>query len=114
MEDATRDVAVAAENAESGLIHASISRYVGPTYAEGGTNVASTDNPEGWAAYEAAMTSADPEEQCASFEAAQESILERVDMTPLITDTHRYVARAGFESHVFTGYWDISAMRIVS
>jgi ABC-type transport system substrate-binding protein len=110
----TWDVAVAAENAESGLIHASISRYVGPTYADGGTNVASTDNPEGWAAYEAAMTSADPEEQCASFEAAQESILERVDMTPLITDTHRYVAREGFESHVFTGYWDISAMRIVS
>jgi peptide/nickel transport system substrate-binding protein len=35
-------------------------------------------------------------------------------MTPLITDTHRYVARKGFETHVFSGYWDPSAMRIVS
>jgi ABC-type transport system substrate-binding protein len=110
----TWDLAVAAENAESGLIHTSIARYLGPTYAQGGTNVASTDNPEGMADYEAGMNATDPAEQCADFEAAQKTILERVDMTPLITDTHRYVARAGFASHVFSGYWDISAMRIVS
>lgn len=110
----TWDVAVAAENAESGLIHTSIGRYLGPTYAEGGTNVASTENPEGVAAYEAGMNAADTDAQCAAFEDAQTSILERVDMTPLITDTHRYVARAGFASYVFSGYWDISAMRIVS
>ncbi|OMQ16670.1 hypothetical protein A7K94_0200940 [Modestobacter sp. VKM Ac-2676] len=42
----TWDLAVAAENAESGLIHLSIARYLGPTYAEGGTNVAYSDNPE--------------------------------------------------------------------
>jgi ABC-type transport system substrate-binding protein len=110
----TWDVAVAAENAESGLIHTSIARYLGPTYAEGGTNVASTVNPEGVAAFEAGMNAADTETQCASFEEAQKTILERVDMAPLITDTHRYVARAGFASYVFSGYWDISAMRIVS
>ncbi|SKA97540.1 peptide/nickel transport system substrate-binding protein [Agreia bicolorata] len=110
----TWDVAVAAENAEAGLIDTSIARYLGPTYAQGGTNVASTDNPEGVADYEAGMNATDPEEQCADFEAAQKTILERVDMAPLITDTHRYVARKGFASYVFSGYWDISAMRIVS
>jgi peptide/nickel transport system substrate-binding protein len=107
-------MAIAAENAESGLIHTSIARYLGPTYAQGGTNVASSDNPEGMADYEAGMNATDPDEQCANFEAAQKTILERVDMTPLITDTHRYVARKGFASYVFSGYWDISAMRIVS
>jgi ABC-type transport system substrate-binding protein len=110
----TWDMAIAAENAESGLIHTSIARYLGPTYAQGGTNVASSDNPEGMADYEAGMSATDPDEQCAQFEAAQKTILERVDMTPLITDTHRYVARKGFASYVFSGYWDISAMRIVS
>ena len=106
------DVAVAAENAESGLIHLSIARYLGPTYAEGGTNVAYSDNPEGVEFYETAMSSPDADAQCEAFLAAQETILERVDMTPLITDTHRYVAREGFATHVFSGYWDISALRI--
>lgn len=32
----TWDLAVAAENAEAGLIHLSVGRYLGPTYAEGG------------------------------------------------------------------------------
>ena len=110
----TWDVAVAAENAEAGLIDTSIARYLGPTYAEGGTNVAASDNPEGVADYQAGMSATDPDEQCADFEAAQKTILERVDMAPLITDTHRYVAREGFASYVFSGYWDISAMRITS
>jgi ABC-type transport system substrate-binding protein len=106
------DVALAAENAETGLIHTTIARYLGPTYAEGGTNVAYSDNPEGVAFYEAGMNAADAETQCENFLAAQETILERVDMMPLITDTHRYVAREGFATHVFSGYWDISALRI--
>ncbi|MCC4248670.1 MULTISPECIES: ABC transporter substrate-binding protein [Microbacterium] len=108
----TWDLAVAAENAEAGLIHLSIARYLGPTYAEGGTNVAYTDNPEGVAAYEAGMAATDQAAQCDGFEEAQRTILERVDMMPLITDTHRYVAREGFATHVLSGYWDPSAMRI--
>lgn len=110
----TWDVAIAAEDAQVGLINLSIARYLGPTYPEGGTNVSSSDNPEGVKAYQAAMATTDPAQQCSDFETAQKSILERVDMTPLITDTHRYVARKGFETHVFSGYWDPSAMRIVS
>lgn len=113
-EPETWDVAVAAENAESGLIHTSIARYVGPTYADGGTNVAYSDNAEGEAFYEAGMNASDSATQCENFEAAQKTILERVDMVPLITDTHRYVAREGFATHVFNGYWDISALRITS
>ncbi|SMH48772.1 peptide/nickel transport system substrate-binding protein [Rathayibacter oskolensis] len=113
-EPGTWDVAVAAENAGPGLIHATIARYLGPTYAEGGTNVSSSDNPEGVAFYDAAMAASDTETQCENLLAAQETILERVDMTPLITDTHRYVARSGFATSVFSGYWDISAMRILS
>ena len=70
------------------------------------------DNPEGTALFAEAMESADPEDQCAAFEEAQKTILERVDMMPLITDTHRYVTRPGFAAHVFNGYWDPTAMRI--
>ena len=106
--------AIAAENAGPGLIHTTIARYLGPTYADGGTNVSSSDNPEGVAYYEAAMAASDTETQCENLLAAQKTILERVDMTPLITDTHRYVARSGFATSVFSGYWDISAMRILS
>ncbi|ROQ64816.1 peptide/nickel transport system substrate-binding protein [Rathayibacter sp. PhB152] len=113
-EPATWDVAIAAENAGPGLIHTTIARYLGPTYADGGTNVSSSDNPEGVAYYEAAMAASDTETQCENLLAAQKTILERVDMTPLITDTHRYVARSGFATSVFSGYWDISAMRILS
>ena len=106
------DLAIAAENAGPGLIHLSIARYLGPTYPQGGTNVVGADNPEGTALFAEAMESADPDEQCAAFEAAQKTILERVDMMPLITDTHRYVTRPGFAAHVFNGYWDPTAMRI--
>ncbi|GAA1682240.1 ABC transporter substrate-binding protein [Microbacterium lacus] len=106
------DVALAAENAGPGLIHLSIARYLGATYPQGGTNVVGADNPEGAAFFAEAMQSADPDEQCAAFESAQETILERVDMMPLITDTHRYVTRPGFAAYVFNGYWDPSAVRI--
>lgn len=113
-EPKTWDVAVAAEDAQVGLINLSIARYLGDTYPEGGTNVSSSDNPEGVKAYQAAMATTDEAQQCSDFETAQKSILERVDMTPLITDTHRYVARKGFATYVFSGYWDPSAMRITS
>lgn len=112
-EPTTWDIAVAAENAESGLIHLSIARYLGATYPEGGTNVVGADNPEGAEYLAAGLAASDPETQCENFEAAQETILENVDMMPLITDTHRYVAREGFATYVLSGYWDISAMRIV-
>ncbi len=105
-------MAIAAENAGPGLIHLSIARYLGATYPEGGTNVVGADNPEGVAFFTEAMESADTAEQCAAFESAQETILERVDMMPLITDTHRYVTRPGFAAYVFNGYWDPTAMRI--
>lgn len=112
-EPGTWDVAVAAENAESGLIHLSIARYMGDTYPDGGTNVVGADNAEGVAFLDAAMAASDADEQCENFLAAQETTLENVDMMPLITDTHRYVAREGFATYVLSGYWDISAMRIV-
>ncbi|WP_162893139.1 ABC transporter substrate-binding protein [Microbacterium halotolerans] len=106
------DLAIAAENAGPGLIHLSIARYLGPTYSQGGTNVVGADNPEGVASLAEAMESADQDAQCAAFEEAQRTVLERVDMMPLITDTHRYVTRPGFAAHVFSGYWDPTAMRI--
>ncbi|MET0162039.1 MAG: ABC transporter substrate-binding protein [Microbacteriaceae bacterium] len=110
----TWDIAVAAENAGPNLINLSIARYLGASYADGGTSVTRADNPEGVAFYEAAVAADDAETQCENFLAAQETILERVDMMPLITDTHRYVARDGFATYVFSGYWDISAMRITA
>jgi peptide/nickel transport system substrate-binding protein len=106
------DVAIAAENAGPGLIHLSIARYLGPTYADGGTNVVGGDNPEGLEFFKEAMATADADAQCEAFQSAQETILERVDMMPLITDTHRYVAAPGFATHVFSGYWDPTAVRI--
>ncbi|MDR1824454.1 MAG: ABC transporter substrate-binding protein [Bifidobacteriaceae bacterium] len=111
-EPTTWDMTINAEINQSGLIHQSIQSSLGDSYGEGGVNYTSSDNPEGVAALAAAMTSVDPDVQCPSLIEAQETILERVDVAPLATSTHYIVARQGVNVYVFSGYWDISAVRI--
>ncbi|GAA4169642.1 ABC transporter substrate-binding protein [Gryllotalpicola koreensis] len=89
-----------------------IATYVGPTAADGGRSIGGADNAEGYAALQSALAASDSATQCADFKTAQKTILSRVDMVPLITDTHYIIARKGFASTVFSGYWDISSMRI--
>lgn len=96
----------------SGTLSRAIATYVGPTAAEGGRNISGSDNAAGYADLQAGLVAADADEQCASFEDAQTTILENMDMTPLITDTHFVIARDGFASSVFSGTWDMSSMRI--
>ncbi|WP_159499729.1 ABC transporter substrate-binding protein [Microbacterium sp. 18062] len=105
------DIALNATNVSNPLSQA-IATYVGPSAADGGRNIGGADNAEGYAFLQAGLAAGDPEEQAANFEAAQTTILEDVSMTPLITDTHFVIAREGFASSVFSGYWDISSMRI--
>lgn len=113
-EPTTWDLTLAADTNSTGLVSLSIARNLGASYADGGVNLSGSDNPEGTAFLAAAMATTDADEQCDNLLAAQETILERVDMSPLITDTHFLVARAGYATYEFSGYWDISAMRIVS
>lgn len=89
-----------------------IATYVGPTPNNGGRNITGVDNAEGYQALQDGLAASDPDAKCAAFEAAQKSILERGDMFPLITDTHFVISRKGYASSVFSGYWDISAMRV--
>ncbi|SDZ42225.1 ABC transporter substrate-binding protein [Herbiconiux ginsengi] len=107
------DIALNATTTANPLSEA-ISTYVGPTAANGGRNIAGVDNAEGFADLQAALAATDPAEQCSAFEDAQRTILEDMSMTPLITDTHFIIARQGYASSVFSGYWDISSMRITS
>ncbi|MCU1406274.1 MAG: Peptide/nickel transport system substrate-binding protein, partial [Glaciihabitans sp.] len=105
---------LAADTNTTGLVSLSIARTVGPSYADGGVNLSGSVNPEGAAFLATAMASSDADEQCDALLSAQETILERVDMSPLIADTHYLIARAGFATYAFSGYWDMSAMRITS
>ncbi|MBB2975371.1 peptide/nickel transport system substrate-binding protein [Microbacterium endophyticum] len=105
------DLALNATNTANPLSQA-ISTYVGPSSSDGGRNISGADNAEGYDYLQAALASTDTDEQCANFEDAQTTILTDMDMTPLITDTHFIIARDGFASSVFSGYWDMSAMRI--
>ncbi|MFT4082380.1 MAG: ABC transporter substrate-binding protein [Nocardioides sp.] len=91
-----------------------IATYVGPTVDKGGRNIGGADNAKGYRDLQAALRATDETTQCADFEAAQKTILTRMDMVPLITDTHYVIARKGFASTVFSGYWDMSSMRITS
>jgi len=109
----TWDVALGAEGTSTGLISLSINRYVGPSYLDGGVNAGAADNPEGYELLQEGLAAADADERCELFLDAQRTILERVDVAPLVTDTHFFIAREGFATYVFSGYWDISALRIV-
>lgn len=107
------DIALNATDVASPLSSA-VSTYLGPNVADGGRNIGGADNAEGYQDLQDAMNASDADAQCTAFEKAQQTILERQDMFPLITDTHYVVARDGFASTVFSGYWDISSMRITS
>ncbi|QZN87011.1 ABC transporter substrate-binding protein [Cellulomonas sp. C5510] len=113
-EPTTWDLTIRGETNSSGLVHQALVTKIGPSFTEGGTNYTSSDNPEGEAYLAAALSSADPDEQSENFLAAQETLLERVDMAPLATSTHYIVTREGFAAHTFSGYWDVSALRITS
>ncbi|WP_255371662.1 ABC transporter substrate-binding protein [Cellulosimicrobium sp. CUA-896] len=113
-EPTTWDLTVRGETNSSGLVHQALLTKIGPSFGEGGTNYTSSDNAEGEAFLEAALSTADPEEQCADLVAAQETVLERVDVAPLATSTHYIIAREGINTYEFSGYWDVSALRIAS
>jgi peptide/nickel transport system substrate-binding protein len=113
-EPTTWDLTIRGETNSSGLVHQALRTKVGPSFAEGGSNYTSSDNTEGEELLAAALASPDPEEQCTNLVAAQETVLERVDVAPLATSTHYIVARDGFNAYTFSGYWDVSALRIAS
>ncbi len=113
-EPTTWDLTIRGETNSSGLVHQALLTKIGPSFAEGGTNYTSSDNAEGEELLARALAGDDPEAQCADLVAAQETVLDRVDVAPLATSTHYVVARSGFHAYVFSGYWDVSALRIAS
>ncbi|NTW40497.1 MAG: ABC transporter substrate-binding protein [Cellulomonadaceae bacterium] len=113
-EPTTWDLTIRGETNSSGLVHQALLTKIGPSFTEGGTNYTSSDNAEGEAFLAAALASADEDEQCTNLVAAQETVLERVDVAPLATSTHYIIARDGFNAYTFSGYWDVSALRIAS
>jgi peptide/nickel transport system substrate-binding protein len=113
-EPTTWDLTIRGETNSSGLVHQALLTKIGPSFTAGGTNYTSSDNAEGEAFLAAARASADPDEQSENFLAAQETVLERVDVAPLATSTHYIITREGFNAYTFSGYWDVSALRIAS
>lgn len=113
-EPTTWDLTIRGETNSSGMVHQALQTKIGPSFTAGGTNYTSSDNAEGEAFLAAALASADPDEQSENLLAAQKTVLERVDVAPLATSTHYIITREGFAAHTFSGYWDISALRVVS
>lgn len=95
------------------VISASLLRVMGPTIDEGGRNIGSIDNPAGFAALQEGLSTADVDEQCAAYQEAQRTMLERVDVVPLTGLTTSMVSRSGVQIRAFGDYLDPATLRVV-
>ena len=94
------------------VISASLSRVMGPSVAEGGRNFGSIVNPEGYEALKEGLASSDVDEQCAAFDIAQQTMLERDDVVPLAGVVTNLIARDGVTIRAFGDYIDIATLRV--
>ncbi|WP_426247548.1 ABC transporter substrate-binding protein [Nocardioides sp. LHG3406-4] len=65
------------------VISASLDRVMGPAIEDGGRNIPGNDNAEGAEALKKALSTVDPDEQCAAYQTAQKTMLERDDVVPM-------------------------------
>lgn len=109
----TWDVTVFASINNVGTLVTGITRFIGTSVDDGGRNISRSTNPEGEAAYAAALAADSVDDKCAAYQAAQESILERVDIVPLITNPLSVVTANGVSLRSPGGREDLSTLRIV-
>lgn len=92
-------------------ISASLERVMGTSIAEGGRSIGAADNVEGAAALAEGLATADPDEQCAAFQTAQETMLERDDVVPLAGLITTMVTGPGVTVRAFGDYLDPATFR---
>src|SRR5690606_25109581 len=95
-------------------VSASLDRFMGPALEDGGRNMGGVDNTVGAEAFAEAMTTTDAAARCDLFETAQTSMLERVDLVPLVAAVQSTVTSGNVTVKAFGGSIDHSTLRIVS
>lgn len=106
------DVVVMGDINATQQVSASLNRVMGPSIAEGGRNVGSADNPEGLAQLTEALVQTDPDAQCAAYEQAQRSVLERHDIVPLTGLITTMVSGENVEMQAIGDYLDFATVRV--
>lgn len=107
------DMTVFASINNVGTLVTDMSRVIGPALEDGGRNMSRSVNPDGEAAYAAALAADTPEAKCAAYQEAQESMLNRVDMVPLVTNPLNMVTGGNVELRSPGGREDFSTLRII-
>ncbi len=106
------DVAIFGDRNTARLVSASLDRFMGPSLEDGGRNVGAVDNPEGAAAIAEGLQSTDVEHRCGLFLDAQRSMMERVDIVPLVAAVQSTVTSSGVAIQAYGGSIDHSTLRI--
>ena len=112
--EADWDVAIMGDRNTARAVSASLDRFMGPALEDGGRNVGGVDNTVGAEAFAEAMTTTDAAARCALFETAQTSMLERVDLVPLVAAVQSTATSGNVTVKAFGGSIDHSTLRIVS
>ncbi|MFF2300311.1 ABC transporter substrate-binding protein [Arthrobacter sp. NPDC058127] len=106
------DINIQGDNNLMGTLPSSLLRIMGPAAESGGRNKTGVVNDEGYAALTAGMNAVDTGQRCAAFQAAQASLLKRVDAVPLSTLPTTTVVAKGFSIRAFGDYMDAATLRI--
>lgn len=112
--EADWDVAIFGDRNTARAVSASLDRFMGPSLEEGGRNVGAVANKVGADAFAEAMSTTDDAARCGLFETAQTSMLERVDLVPLVAAVQSTVTSGNVTVKAFGGSIDHSTLRIVS
>jgi peptide/nickel transport system substrate-binding protein len=106
------DINVQGDNNVMGTLTSSLLRVMGPATENGGRNKMGLVNDEGYVHVNKAMGQTDSGAQCDALQAAQASLLGRVDAVPLSTLPSITVAREGVSIRTFGDFLDAATMRI--
>ena len=109
----TWDATILGDVNQLGTIATPLTRIVGTPTEDGGRNVGGSQNGEALGHLTKAMQATTSEARCAEFLAAQDSILDNVDVAPLATLTNTVVVRKGFSLKTPSGIVDWATVRIV-
>lgn len=106
------DLTVYADLNFMGTMSNPVNSMVGPAIEEGGGNIGATDNPEAAEALAKFRSAADEDSQCASLQAAMNSIIANADAIPLSNDPRLMASADGFAVVSLGGALDDQHYRI--
>jgi len=107
------DVTFIGDQNAAQAISASLDRSIGLAVEDNGRNFSGSVNPEGEAALDAGLATADREERCELFMTAQKSLFDRHDVVPLVGGSTVTITSAKATARQFGEDVDAATLRLV-